>query len=70
MGLGHKLKKAGKHTARMLKYGMEEGYLSHEERAERIAEIRSDDTMSEKEKRERIRAIQEAGIVKKSFHSD
>ena len=48
----------------MAKYALEEGALTHEERTERIAEIRSDKSMSEKEKRERIRALNEAVLSK------
>ena len=65
MGLGHKIKKGFKHVERIGKYALEEGSLTHEERIERIAEIRADESMSEKEKRERIRALNETGIVKK-----
>lgn len=70
MGLGHKLKKAGKHLGRMAKYGIEEGSLTHEEMQQRISEIRADETMTEKEKRERIRAIQEVNLGKKAFDSE
>ena len=67
MGLGHKLKRAGEHIGRMAKYGLEEGNLSKEESQMRIAEIRADDSLSDKEKRERIRAIQEMQIAKSAI---
>ena len=64
MGLGHKIKRAGEHIGRMAKYGVEEGGMSKEERKQRIEEIRADDSLSDKEKRERIRAIQEINMAK------
>ena len=62
----HKLKKAAGHTGRMVKYAVEEGGMQHDERVQRRQEILSDPDMSEKEKRERIRAMKEVTIAKKA----
>lgn len=63
----HKIKRAGEHTARMAKYAIEEGGMHHDERVARREEIMNDPNMSEKEKRERIRAMKETTVGKKAF---
>ena len=63
----HKIKRAGEHTARMAKYAVEEGGMSHSERVARREEIMADPNMSEKEKRERIRAMKETTVGKKAI---
>ena len=62
----HKIKRASEHTVRMAKYAIEEGGMQHDERIQRREEILSDSDMSEKEKRERIRAMKEVTIAKKA----
>ena len=52
--------------ARMAKYVIEEGSMQHDECVQRREEILSDSDMSEKEKRERIRAMKEVTIAKKA----
>lgn len=61
----HKIKRATEHTTRMAKYAVEEGNLSSSQREQRKKEITQDSTMSEKEKRERQRAIDEVHTGKK-----
>jgi|GEM_PF-4309315 len=63
----HKIKRAGEHTARMAKYAIEEGGMHHDERVARREEIMNDPNMSEKEKRERIRAMKETTVGKKAI---
>lgn len=62
----HKIKRAGQHTARMAKYAIEEGGMHHDERVERREQIMADPNMSEKEKRERIRAMKETTVARKA----
>jgi len=64
MGLGHKLKKAFKHGGRQGLYAGEYYFMDDSELHTVSRELRTDSSLSDKERRERLRAVSEAKILK------
>ena len=59
-----KSKKATKHAGRMLLYILNYSFMNDEELKEAQRELRTDSSIDAKERRERLRAIEESKILK------